>query len=286
MDGDFAAVTAGWEEREDEIDELKAHLDRRVVNLRLYARTEDVLREDPEFARAYRERRIRLRELATHHRVRLDHLEKAVRKLMRSEGRPELLGPEQSDAIEDLRRLDAHQRQRIADVHTEFEAEWKPQERESVVRHRREVIRILESCEALTIAGGNVAVLVNRLRLFGLHSHLAHLAVFAWSAGAMVCAEEIVLFHDDPPQGAGHPEIFGPGFGLVPGVLPLPHATKRLNLGDRIRVETFARRFAPLVCVAMDRGHGLVWDGRELRPAAGGARRFTLEGEVVEMFDP
>jgi hypothetical protein len=284
VDGDFAAVTAGWEEREDEIDELKAHLDRRVVNLRLYARTEEILREDPEFARAYRERRTRLRELAVHHRVRLDHLKKAVRKLMKATGRPELLEPEQSDAIEDLRRLDAHQRQRIVGVHDEFEAEWRPQERDAVMRHRREVIRLLESCEALTIAGGNVAVLINRLRLFDLHSHLGHLAVFAWSAGAMVCAEEIVLFHDDPPQGAGHPEIFGAGFGLVPGVLPLPHATKRLHLGDRVRVETFARRFAPLVCVAMDRGHGLLWDGRKLRSAAGGARRFTQTGEVVEMF--
>ena len=46
--GDFAAVTAGWQEREDEIDELSAHLDRPVTNLRLHARGEDVFQRDPE----------------------------------------------------------------------------------------------------------------------------------------------------------------------------------------------------------------------------------------------
>ena len=282
--GDFAAVTAGWEEREDEIDELRAHLDRRVVNLRLYARAEEVFREDRDLFRAYRGRRLRLRELSTLHRVRLDAMKKALRKLMKSDGRPELLEPEQADAIEDLRRLDSHQRQRIADIHTEFEQEWKPHEHESVMGHRREIYALIRSCEALTIAGGNVAVLLNRLRLFDVQSHVGHLAIFAWSAGAMVCAEEIVLFHDDPPQGAGNPEVFGAGFGLVPGVLPLPHASKRLTLTNKIRVQTFARRFAPLACVALDRGSGLLWNGRRLSSAAGGARRLMKSGEVVEMF--
>ncbi len=127
-------------------------------------------------------------------------------------------------------------------------------------------------------------MLLNRLRLFDIQSHVGHLAVFAWSAGAMACSEEIVLFHDDPPQGTGHPEIFGPGLALVRGVLPLPHASKRLHLDDKIRVKMFARRFAPLLCVAMDRGHGLAWDGEAWVAAAGGAKRLTVDGDVTEMF--
>lgn len=284
MPGDFAAVTAGWEEREDEIDELRAHLDRRVVNLRLYARTEEVLREDREFARAYRGRRLRLRELADHHRVRLDAMEKCLRKLMKAEGDDDLLAPERDAAVEDLRRLDAHELRRIADIHAEFEETWRPGERESVARHRREIAALIGSCGAVALAGGNVAVLLNRLRLFDVQSHLARVAVFAWSAGAMVCSKEIVLFHDDPPQGAGNAEVFGAGLGLVGGVLPLPHASKRLRLDDRIRVRSFALRFEPLVCVAMDRGHGMQWTGRSWRTAAGGAMRLTTDGDVVEMF--
>lgn len=285
-DGDFAAVTAGWEEREDEIDELRAHLDRNVVNLRLYARAEEVFREDREFADAHRARRLRLRELATLHRIRLDALERATRKLLRAEGDPSIAEPEREAAIDDLRRLDAHQRRRIAEIHDEFDARWRPQERDSVARHAREIAALMGSCGALAIAGGNVAVLLHRLRLFGVQTMVRRHDVFAWSAGAMACSEEIVLFHDDPPQGSGHPEVFGEGLGLARGVLPLPHASKRLRLGDRLRVSTFARRFAPLACVAMDRGHGLAWRDGAWRPAAGGARRLDASGEVVEMFEP
>lgn len=284
VDGDFAAVTAGWEEREDEIDELRAHLDRRVVNLHLYARCEEILREDPQFATAYRERRQRLKEIDDLHRIRLDSMEKALRKLMKAPGRQDLVEPEREAAVDDLRRLDAHQRRRIADIHAEFDAEWSPGDREDVAAHRREIAAILGSCGSLALAGGNVAVLLNRLRFFDVDSFVGHVAVFAWSAGAMVCSEEIVLFHDDPPQGAGTPEIFGPGLALVRGVLPLPHASKRLRLDDKVRVKMFARRFEPLTCVAMDRGHGLMWDGKTWRSAAGGARRLTTDGDVVEMF--
>ena len=40
--GAIAAITAGWQEREDEIDELSEHVKRPVHNLRLYARGEQV----------------------------------------------------------------------------------------------------------------------------------------------------------------------------------------------------------------------------------------------------
>jgi hypothetical protein len=102
----------------------------------------------------------------------------------------------------------------------------------------------------------------------------------------MVCAERIVLFHDDPPQGAGSPEVFGAGLALVRGVVPLPHASRRLDLADPLRVQLFARRMEPLTCIALDRGDGLLWDGARWQPVCGGARRLTPEGEVVEMFAP
>jgi len=211
-------------------------------------------------------------------------MEKSLRKLMKAAGRQDLLEPEREAAVDDLRRLDAHQRRRIADIHAEFDAEWSPAERDDVSDHRREIAAILGSCGSLALAGGNVAVLRNRLRLFDVDTLVRHAAVFAWSAGAMVCSEEIVLFHDDQPQGAGNPEIFGPGLSLVRGVLPLPHASKRLRLDDKVRVKMFARRFEPLTCVAMDRGHGLAWNGETWVAAAGGAKRLTTDGEVVEMF--
>ncbi|MDH3254578.1 MAG: hypothetical protein OEM62_06265, partial [Acidobacteriota bacterium] len=41
VSGQIAAVTAGWEEREQEDDELAEHLGGRTVNLELYRRGEE-----------------------------------------------------------------------------------------------------------------------------------------------------------------------------------------------------------------------------------------------------
>lgn len=70
--GAVAAVTAGWQEREDEIDELSAHLRRPVVNLGLHRRGEDVLARDPEFLLAYGDLLDRRRKLQDLYRIRLD----------------------------------------------------------------------------------------------------------------------------------------------------------------------------------------------------------------------
>ena len=45
IDGDIASVTAGWQEREDEVEELQAQLRGRGVSLRLHSRGDEVFRE-------------------------------------------------------------------------------------------------------------------------------------------------------------------------------------------------------------------------------------------------
>lgn len=57
------------------------------------------------------------------------------------------------------------------------------------------------------------------MRMFDFRSRLAarpEVPIMAWSAGAMVVSERIVLFHDSPPQGRGNAEMLGPGLGLFP----------------------------------------------------------------------
>ena len=105
-------------------------------------------------------------------------------------------------------------------------------------------------------------------------------AVVGWSAGAMVLTDRILLFHDSPPQGPGDAEFLGPGFGLAPGVVVLPHASRRLDLEHRGRVALLARRLAPELVVALDDGDRLEagaegWSGV-------GARQLTQAGAVVE----
>ena len=286
VDGPLAAVTAGWEEREDEVERLEAHLGRPVVNLRLYHRAEEAFLSDWELASAYRERRARLTELGDHFRARLAHAFAAVRQMRRAKGTEDLLGPERQDALDSLRALDERHLRRLSEVHAEFEERWRPGERKAVAAAREEVRGLLADCAAVALAGGNVAVLSHRLRLFDFGSLLGDRPVFAWSAGAMAAGERIVLFHDNPPQGPGIPEVFEPGLGLFRGLLPLPHARRRLRLENRRRVSLFAERFAPLSCVVLDEGDGAAFDGARWTSAAGGARRLRPDGIIEEFPAP
>lgn len=255
--GPIAAVTAGWQEREAEVEEMRAHLNRPVVNLMLHERGEKLFAADPRLAEKYRERQDRLRELQTFYRLRLAHALAAAREVMaRAErsfsARLDLAEPEIEAAIEAVRTLDAHHLARVREVHARFEADARPLERPALLRHRHELGRLLADSSALAIAGGHVAVLLNRLRLFGVLELAGMRPIIAWSAGAMVLGDRVVLFHDDPPQGAGNAELLEAGLGLFADVLPLPHAGKRLDLSDALRVSLFARRFAPAACVALD----------------------------------
>jgi hypothetical protein len=283
--GRVAAVTAGWEEREDEDQEMRDHLGIRVVNLRIYERAEDVYQRDPELFAAMRERHDLLRKLQELYRLRLAHALAAGRELLRRgtpAGFEELMGPVVEDALDSLRELDRRHVERIASIHAEFDARWRPAERESVARHRAELKAQLVGCEALCVAGGHVTILLNRVRLLGLLELAAGLPIIAWSAGAMVLSPRIVLFHDSPPQGFGNPEVLEAGLGAFPGVVALPHADKRLHLSDPARVAIFARRFLPDLCAVLVRGARLDWDG-ERWIGANGSRRLGEHGELVDV---
>ena len=280
--GEIAAVTAGWQEREEEDAELRDHLQGHgcaTVNLMLHARGEQAFAEDPALRAAHGLRQERLRQLQEVYHLRLLHLVDAAKEAFESRGDGWLLDPERDDAIEAIRRLDEHHMARVQGVHAVFDGTWRPAERPAFVRHRSEIASILGRVSALAIAGGHVAVLLNRLRMFGVLESASRLPVIAWSAGAMVLAERIVLFHDAPAQGPGAAEVLGPGYSRVPGIVPLPHARRRLALDDPMRVAVFARRFAPSVLVALDPGARVDWDGRALR-AAPGTHRLSQIGRA------
>ena len=76
--------------------------------------------------------------------------------------------------------------------------------------------------------------------------------IVAWSAGAMVLGERIVLFHDNAPQGRRNAEVLDEGLGIVPRLVPLPHARHRLDWSSPTRMALFARRFAPSRCCTLD----------------------------------
>ncbi len=262
--GRVATITAGWQEREAEDQELHEHLDRKTTNLRLYERADRLFERDPAFAAIHHDRQERLRDLQLYYDMRLRHALEACKGLDDRRERGDLgtiLEDERRLAMDAVRALDAEHLVRIRAIHEETAGRLRADSHADLQRHRGEIGRILQDCDALAIAGGHVAVLLNRLRLFGIEELLGTKPMFAWSAGAMAVTERIVLYHDTPPQGPGNAEVLESGLGLVEGVVPLPHARRRLLLEDVGRVSRFARRFAPAWCLAIDDGAWVRFSG-------------------------
>jgi hypothetical protein len=278
--GPVAAVTAGWQEREGELEALEQHLGAPVRDLRLYERAEAVFARDADLHAAYRSRQNELRRMQDLYRLRLDHAKAAARALQQAQDGSAIARQALRSAIAALRRLDAAHLRDLRAVHARFEQQWSAERHALLASQRMEVEQIIAAAGVVCIAGGHVAVLLNRLRLFGLGRALRVKPLVAWSAGAMAIAERIVLFHDHPPQGAGNAELFEAGLGLVPGAVFLPHAAARLALADRQRVALLARRLAPAASFTLDDGDWLRWHRGQL-VAAAGSRRLTRSGTTV-----
>ncbi|MDX1460799.1 MAG: Type 1 glutamine amidotransferase-like domain-containing protein, partial [Xanthomonadales bacterium] len=255
---------------------VEREVGRGLRDLHLYRRAEQVFSGDPSLVEAYRARQDRLIRLQRLYRQRLRQLVSAAIDLYALQGEPALLTPERRHAISQLRSLDAHHVARVRAIHAEFEADFDPVINPLLARHVAEISSILDGCAGLLITGGNVAVLLNRMRLFGIGSRLDSIPVVGWSAGAMVLTERIVLFHDKLPRRRRDAEILSPGFGLLPGWVFLPDAAHRLDHDDVLALDVMARRFQPARCVLLDNGVHMVCDGQQ--PLAGQALRSIERG--------
>src|SRR3954451_24255331 len=128
------------------------------------------------------------------------------------------------------------------------------------------------------MAGGHVGELVWVLEGFAFAPHLPA-PVVAWSGGAMVLTERIVLFHDRVAHGPAQAEVLDHGLGLLRDVVLLPHARRRLRTDDPVRMAVLARRFAPASCVVLDDGMTLDFGSDSRLPDD--ARVVTDDGRIV-----
>lgn len=273
--GPVALITAGRQEWEDDDGRLKEAVGRDAFNLQLYGRADEVWREDPELAHGHRALQRQVRLLRRVYNVRLDAAMEAWSELQQMAGEGPLLDQERDAARRAVQDLDAYHARRLGELRDGFYHRFDPLMRASVARQRDEVRRALAPAAGVVVAGGHVPLLLNRLRLFGVDHLLAGKTVVAYSGGAMALTRYVVLFHDSPPWGPGHAEVGEVGLGLVPGVVALPDGSSRLRLDDRGRVSRLAQRFEPDVCVVLDPGSRVDWDGSL---HAHGARRLTPDG--------
>jgi hypothetical protein len=281
--GKIATITAGWQEREDDDEDLKEHLKGRAINLTLHARGEDVFRKDKELLNAHRERQTILRHRQDFYRVRLEHALDAQHVIDQRAAPDEILEDEARTSIDAIRNIDALHLDRCTRDRREFDARYKPFDRAAVAVHRKKIAAIIDDCEAIAIAGGHVASLLNRLRLFGIAELAKGRTIFAWCAGAMAISERVVLFHDSPPQGPGAAEVLDAGLGFVGDVVVLPQPEFRLKLGDRQRLKVMVRRFAPAACIAMPARSRVTWL-RSGPTAPYGA--FAIRDDGTHSFEP
>ena len=281
--GKVALVRAGYQERESEDAEMIATLGVPAVNLKLHARSVEVFREDTELTAAYQARQQRLRHIQAFYRVRLEKIEDASKTISVRYVEPELLELEEKVSVDQYRHIDADHIERCNAVRYACDKSWRFSDRPVIARHRAELQRELAECHALVIAGGHVASLLNRLAMFDVLELVEGKPVIAWSAGAMVLTDRIVLFHDYPPYGSDIAQVLDAGFGLAPGLVVLPDPQRRVNLSARAGIQRFARRMAPFTCVAMDHGARVVFEDGAIVHANG--IQLTTSGEADRAWD-
>jgi len=282
--GPVATINAGWEEREDVVDELQAVLGGETRHLRLYHRMVDVLEKDPAFAGAALAFRDQHDALLSLYRLRLQNaldgayaVQRRLREARRRTGGEPAAYGALDDAVTAVRHVDAWYAAQLKERYAELDAA-APIEASGVIGwHRGELASLVDGSAALVLTGGHVGTLLRALRLFAIRIP-DHLPVVAWSAGAMALTERVVLFHDHGPEGAREAELFDRGLGRVRGVVALPHARRRLQLDDPDRCAVLARRFGDQHCVLLDDGTAI-----ELTPDGAlppGARVLGLDGVV------
>ncbi|MEM8491920.1 MAG: Type 1 glutamine amidotransferase-like domain-containing protein [Pseudomonadota bacterium] len=260
--GPVAVISAAWQEAEGDIGELAEVVNAPLVNLQLYRRAERIFAEDPDLYRAYRRRQDRLMELQSLYRLRLRQGLQAARQVRRADAPPQLLRAEEEHAIGQVRALDRHHLKQVEHIFADVDADIR--DNQSVASAREEIEAEINGCETVIITGGHVLVLLNRLQLFGLRPLLAARNLVAWSAGAMVLSDRVVLYHEEIPQRRRDPELLCTGLGIVPNHVLLPHASRRLRVIEDLRKRHYTIRFLPARCVTLDNGSVLRFDSGQL----------------------
>ncbi len=281
-DGPIAVISAAWQEAEADTKELQQQLQRPIVSLDLYQRAEEVFADDAKLRKAYRRRQDQLQELQQLYRTRLRQSMKAARLMRRIEGNSPLLAVERQHAIDQVRDLDAHHLSNIQAIFAEYAHELVSSNSGQLEEHTAAIHAAMEGCATTLITGGNVLVLFNRLQLFEMQSLLASRHLIAWSAGAMVLSDTIVLYNDRTPLGRRDPEVLGPGLGIIPNFVFLPDAKKRLQEKDRARIGIFSDSFAPASCITLNKGSLFHFDEKRVHRVEHTCR-LSSQGDIQEL---
>jgi hypothetical protein len=273
--GRVALVSAGWRYDEDRDELLRAAIPAcEVHNLRLYHRFRELERDHAGLAAAYTQKQDELRKIKDRYRHGITHAIGMARALW--DHKPDAHDPWFRRAVGALRELDTFFLAEARRLHEEFEAAAHPERHAAVRAAQEELEEAVDGASALLVAGGHVGILRNRLAFYGFPSWGGNRPIYAWSAGAMVMCERVVLYHDHTAYGPGIAEMLDHGFGLWRGWVVLPHARERLDVNSAENVTILAARLQPWRAVGLQNGAVFGPDGA-FRGTPGSA--FTMRSD-------
>lgn len=281
-DAPVAVISAAWQEAEGDIGDIQNLLANPLQDLQIYQRADEVFAADDVLRAAYRARQDQLIEQQRMYQLRLRQLTIAARAILRAEGNPAAIAEERRHSISQLRALDRHHLRQIRKINARFDEQFSIENNGLLADNVVAIKKMLSGCAAVLITGGNVVVLLNRLSLFGFASLLADKNIVAWSAGAMVLCDRIVLFHDRMPQGRRDPELMCEGLGIVQGTILLPDAHRRLRNNEPVRSSLFSRRFSPATCLTLDSGSLLSMRGGKVTKSIS-VRHISRDGQFTQV---
>jgi peptidase E len=260
--GPVVTITAGWRHEEGDDEALRQDIGGNGIMLPIYRWFEDLSGSVPDLLEAHAAQQREIRALKYLYRVRLESSMVALRAMVALRPRGEhleILEGEIDDALAAMRAVRERFVVHADEVRLKFAERYRPLEHPAIRARVEEIRRVFSEARGICIAGGHVGVLRNRMEFFDAGALLAEAiaggtSVIAWSAGAMVLTERVVLFHDDPPVAQANAELLDRGFGLARDIVVLPHAKQRLFLDDAARVGILAARLAPTPVVGLEHG--------------------------------
>lgn len=274
--GPLALISAGWRYDEARDEPLRAALPNQIRNLRLYDRFRTLEHEAPELIAKYTAKQDAIRRVKQRYRMRIQTGLASASALFaehRDIGCRWFL-----QAIRHLQETDELFLAEAKALHDHFEAEVRPGEHPLVRREREAVRAELAGCEGLLVAGGHVGVLRNRCFFFDIGPVLNQRPLYAWSAGAMLMTERVLLYHDRTAYGPGTAEFLDHGFGLLRNTVFLPHARERLDLDNPLNLTVLAHRLMPRRVIGLE--NGAVYDSGSYTGVPGAAFALHLDGSI------
>lgn len=276
--GPVALISAGWRQDESRDEPLRAALGMTVHNLAIYKAFQEVERNAPALASAYTRKQAELQKMRSLYHEAIVAALSACMKLYGERRDPECVWFKQ--AVRHLQEVDDLWLGEADRLHQRFEEEVHPMRHRLVRAEIARIGDILRGCQAVLVAGGHVGVLRNRLFFFGLDRLLQGCRIYAWSGGAMVLCERILLYHDFTSYGVGTAEILDRGLGLISDTYLLAHARQRLDLGNRDAVAVLAARLAPRRVVGIENGAILRGENLESKGIDSSAYQLQTSGAI------